>query len=94
MAAQVVVNVKRIILPLVGVKGLDVVIDGQVVATTMFGESATVEVAPGGHRVELTLRSVISRTSNPIDVNLADGQTVNITAKYSRMLGTFNLKLG
>lgn len=94
MAAQLSVHIAALKLPLFGVGGIDVLVDGQIAASTEFGRTATVELAPGAHNVAVLSRGVINRTSNTVTVNAADGQCTAMTAKYNRFLGTFKLSPG
>jgi hypothetical protein len=94
VAAQLSVHIAPLKLPLIGMGGIDVLVDGQFAAITDFGQTATVDLAPGVHNVAVRLRGVIYRTSNSVTVHAADGQCTAATAKYNRFFGTFKLSLG
>ena len=94
MAATIEVTIRPLILPLVGVQAIEVLVDNEPSAEIGFGETTTFEVVPGHHHVALRLRSVISRTSNSLPVDLGEGQRAQFIGKYSRFWGTFQLQAG
>ena len=94
MTATISVSIGRLILPLFGVQGIEVLVNGQPAAEGTFGETVTVDVPPGAYQVALRLRSVVSRTSNTVATELGEGQQVNLVGKYSRLWGSFTLKMG
>ena len=92
MAAHIDVTIPPLKLPLVGVRGINVLVDGEVATPIDFGKSATVNVEPGMYRVAIQLSGVLNRTSNGVTVELTDGEVAGFIGRYSRLWGSFSLK--
>jgi glycine/serine hydroxymethyltransferase len=76
---------------LAGVKGIDVLVDGDPQTTLQFGETVTVEVEPGHRAVQAILHGVVQRKSKTLFVLVPEGGHVAIVGKYSRLWGTIKL---
>lgn len=81
-------------LPLFGAKGVAVWVDGAVKAELQYGDTATIEVAPGEHNVEVELRGVVTRRSKRLAVVVSAGNAASVVAKYSRLWGNIQLSSG
>lgn len=77
---------------LLGVRGIEVIVDGDVVDMVQFGEPFSFELAPGDHSLQIRLRAMMSRRSNVVNFSAAPGEEIAFSAKYSRMWGTLRLK--
>jgi hypothetical protein len=79
-------------MPLVGIKGIDVLVDGEKRCSIRFGEVVCLEVNPGERIVQIHLHGTLDRKSGTFQVLVAEGGQVAIEAKYSRMWGNFKLR--
>ena len=77
---------------LFGVRGIDVLVDGENVGRVRFGETKTVECAPGPHKVQAVLKAIFSRHSNALDVEVPADEAARVSGVYSRTFGTIELK--
>lgn len=55
-----------------GLKGIDIVLDGNVVRTTEFGRVESIPSDPGEHRVYVVLRGLVTRKSKEVTVTMVD----------------------
>lgn len=77
---------------ILGVRGIDVLLDGEPVHTIGFGETTTVECAAGDRTLQLKLNAVLNRRSNTLRLTVADGEERALAGRYSRMWGTLRLR--
>ena len=92
MSATIDITVKRLFLPLVGVQGIDVLINGEAALQTDFGQTFTLELEPGVYDIAVRLRGVLNRTSNTIQVNVNEEEPTRLIAAYNRFWGSFRLR--
>jgi hypothetical protein len=93
MPARLTITIKSPGL-LLGVRGIEILLDGQTVDTVRFGEACRIECAPGDHTLQARLRAVLSRRSNVLRITAVDGDDRIVTGRYSRMWGTLKLEEG
>jgi hypothetical protein len=77
---------------LLGVRGLDIQIDGEQAGSIGFGETKQVECAPGSHQVRILLHAVVHRRSNVVTVEVGEDRPARLHGDYSRLWGTVRLK--
>ena len=92
MNAHLSVTVRPLILPLPGGCSIEILVDGTAVGEVEFGETTTVDVSPGRHTIALLLHGLVDRISQSESLSCAAGETVAVTAKYSRLWGTMKLQ--
>lgn len=92
MGAKLEVEVRQPLIPQLGVKGIDILLDAEVVATTEFGGKVTVEAPVGDHSIRVQLRGVITRKSNVIRLAINEGDQIKIAAKYSVLWGSISIR--
>jgi len=91
MSTQLEIKLKRLIIPIFGIKGIDILVDDAIVASLSLGESKTVEVSAGEHTVKAILHGLIDRNSKVLEVSVKENSTVKIIGTYSRMFGNLQL---
>jgi hypothetical protein len=77
---------------LFGVKGIEVLVDGTAVGSLAFGGQQTFSCPPGSHTVQAVLRAVMTRHSNTLTVEVAEGASVHVAGIYDRIFGSIALK--
>ena len=76
---------------LLGVKDVEVQLDGNPAGKIQFGERLTLHCSGGSHAVQLVLRAIAIRRSNTLMVDVAEGETKSIAASYSRLWGSIKI---
>ena len=94
MAATIRVSLLGLKMPVAGLRGIEILVDGEIRADLQLGESAALEVLPGQHQIGAILNGVVSRRSKQLSVAVADGDEVNVIGKYSRLWGNLRLSQG
>ncbi|MEP0325238.1 hypothetical protein [Bauldia litoralis] len=77
---------------LIGVRGIEILLDGEMVDRVQFGEACTIECEAGEHTLRARMRAVISRRSNILKLTVADGEDRRFDGKYSRLWGTLPIR--
>jgi len=72
---------------LMGVKGIDVILDGYKICTMQFGEIREFDIAVGAHIINLMLRAMFKRSSNNLQITAKENGIVHIIGDYSRAWG-------
>lgn len=93
MTSSIDITVKPLFLPLMGVEGIDVLLNGQKVGETDFGETFTLKVQPGRYQIALRLHGVLKRTSNTVLAEMDEGQHIRLVAAYNRFWGSIGLRV-
>lgn len=78
---------------LLGIRGIDVLVDGAVAGQIRAGEAREFAVAPGSHGVELELQGIVRRRSNRVEVSVPADGAVSVAGRYSRLWGKLQLAL-
>ena len=93
MKSSIDITVKTLILPLFGVEGIDVLINGQTACETDLGQTFTLKVESCQYQIDVRLRGGLNRTSNAVPVDVSEGQHIRLVAAYNRFWGSFRLRL-
>lgn len=78
---------------LVGVRGIEFLLDGRGQGVLQFGDIKEFEVHLGQHVAKVILHGVIDRSSKELRFSLGEDQTVRIEGKYSRLWGNMSISL-
>jgi len=78
---------------IVGIKGVEILVDGKEQTAIEFGETVTFDVEPGEREIRTILYGVADRESKALKVTAIEGEKVAIKGKYSRLWGNIKLKL-
>ena len=76
---------------LVGVRKMELLLDGEVNRNLAFGESYEVLCEPGPHTASIVLYGLLTRRSKPLRFHAGEYETIRINARYNRLLGTITL---
>lgn len=76
---------------LVGMKGIELLIDGNRVDIFEFGETRVFDIPVGKHVARVYLHGVTDRLSKPLNFTIDHNQTIYIEGTYSRMWGNISL---
>lgn len=87
--AELVVSAQKPRMPMIGVKGLDVLVDGVVLGTIQFGESQSFTVSPGGRTVSVAMRCLgnLKNRSQETFVMVAESEPCCFQVSYNRVTG-------
>lgn len=91
MTGRIEISLQRTAL-LLGVRGIEIHLDGEPVDTIGFGATRTISCPPGEHTVQLVLQALFfRRRSNRLAIVVPEGGGVAIMGRYSRMWGNLRL---
>ncbi len=91
MSTNLEIKLKKLILPIFGIKGIDILVDGDIVASLPLGGSKTVEASAGNHTIKAVLHGVVDRESKELEISIKENSTVKIIGTYSRIQGDIQL---
>lgn len=77
---------------LLGVRKIEVLLDGEPVDAVQFGQTSSLEIAPGDHTAQIVLHAVFKRRSNVLAFRVADDEDRAISGKYSRLWGSLRIR--
>jgi hypothetical protein len=76
---------------LIGIRKLELMLDGKLNRDINFGGNYKIECAPGDHAVQIITHGWLRRQSNVLRVATSEGRSTKLIAQYSRLWG--NIKL-
>lgn len=92
MSSQIQVTLAEVKM-LAGIKGVDILVDGEKRQSIRFGETVSFEVDIGERAIQAVLHGVVVRKSKVLPIVATEGAQLEIDAKYSRLWGNIKLKL-
>ncbi|MEQ9811142.1 MAG: hypothetical protein RLO50_00050 [Azospirillaceae bacterium] len=75
-----------------GIKGIDVIVGGQVLHTASGDGTYRIELPAGTHVIGLVLRGLATRRSKVVEVTLDEGEARELRGSYSILWGSVALK--
>jgi hypothetical protein len=78
---------------LLGVSGIDFLLNGRSLSLMHFGDTKEFEIEAGEHVAKLILHGVVDRSSKNLKFSLGEGESVRMEGKYSRAWGNMNISL-
>ena len=77
--------------PITGLGEIEILIDGESELSLPLGRADSVEKPPGSYVVQLLLNGMVKRKSKKLKITIAEGESIKLIGKYSRLWG--NMKL-
>jgi hypothetical protein len=76
---------------LLGVRDVEVLLDDKPVGSLRFGEKLALDCSSGSHSVQLALHAIVTRRSNRLTLDVAEGETKSVAASYTRLWGSIKI---